>query len=297
MRCLTPIYLRSTQLTVPCGKCAACRSRQANDWVVRLEEEFKASRSAYFVTLTYNDNNLPISENGYQTLSKKELQEFINLLRTYCPFRYYAIGEYGDKGERPHYHMLIFNFFPVTNPKTSGIVYHKDWNTLDSTMIMSNVDIEAVIFKAWKKGKVDVQTLDGGAIRYCAYYVVDLTVRSQHNDQQKQFALMSRRPPIGYQYYDKMRSYHRTRRHNEDKEDMYRKMSYQTDFGKTALPRIYKQKMFSKLEIQNFNLWWQKNQDKQFKKVTDIQKYARNLHESHEHKSDILNSRQKNRTL
>lgn len=62
---------------------------------------------------------------------------------------------------------------------------------------MSNVDIEAVIYKAWrKKGLVDVQNLEGGAIRYVAYYTVDPTVRSVDNDQQKQFALMSKRPRL-----------------------------------------------------------------------------------------------------
>lgn len=296
MKCLEPIYLRTTQQTVPCGKCGNCRSRKANDWVIRLTEEFKASRNALFVTLTYDDSTLPYIQDGtelFQTLKKDDLKSFINLLRTYCPFRYYAIGEYGDKGHRPHYHLLLFNFFPVTNPQTGGLVYHKDWNKLTEKMVMSNVDLEAVIFKAWKNGKVDVQNMDGGAIRYLAYYVVDPTVNVEVQAQQKPFALMSTRPPIGANYYlnEDVKKYHRS------PTNKYNRMYYQGEFGKSALPRIYKQKMFSKIEIQKANVLYQDKQAAQFKKVENIQKYAKNLYEAAEHKNSKLNQALNSRKL
>lgn len=277
MQCPNPIWLRETKMHVPCGKCPACRKRIANTWVTRLMEEEKHSRSCQFVTLTYDDFNLPKTKKGLPTLVKKDLQDFINLLRTYCPFRYFAIGEYGDKGSRPHYHLIIFNFFPVTDPKTGNIVYHRDWDKITKQQIMSNVDIEAVIYKAWrKKGLVDVQNLEGGAIRYVAYYTVDPTVRSVDNDQQKQFAIMSKRPPIGYQYYtDKANQRYHFGSLNLDR------FCYQAPYGKTILPRIYRKKLYTSKQVEKLVELNQQKEDEKFKYVKDVKKYAKAKQEAY----------------
>ena len=62
---------------------------------------------AMFLTLTYNDDNLPPNA----SLVKADLQKFFKRLRKRLgdrKIRYFACGEYGDQTQRPHYHAIIF---------------------------------------------------------------------------------------------------------------------------------------------------------------------------------------------
>lgn len=96
---------------VPCGVCMECLRRKSSGWVFRLLEEAKVSTSVCFLTLTYNDENLPYTEHGEVTLSKRDLQLFMKRLRkrTHNKIKYYACGEYGTKTKRPHYHAIMYN--------------------------------------------------------------------------------------------------------------------------------------------------------------------------------------------
>lgn len=48
--------------------------------VIQIEDEYKRADSAYFITLTYDNENLPII-NGRGTLVKRDLQLFFKRLR------------------------------------------------------------------------------------------------------------------------------------------------------------------------------------------------------------------------
>lgn len=114
-------------IEVACGHCLGCRLDHADMWATRITMEAKTWKKCCFVTLTYNNPNLPI-KNNLPTLVKKDLQDFLKRLRYYYkgieewvnpktgeyenPIRYYACGEYGPKGGRPHYHLAIFNWEP-----------------------------------------------------------------------------------------------------------------------------------------------------------------------------------------
>ena len=118
-------------LELPCGRCRGCRMKKRWEWGVRctheaayIWEEF--SLPSTFITLTYDDANLPIDG----SLVPKHLQDFIKRFRRRIEpdnIRYYACGEYGSKCpkhelqncpmcgpiQRPHYHALIFGWaFP-----------------------------------------------------------------------------------------------------------------------------------------------------------------------------------------
>lgn len=69
--------------------------------------ELKEQENAIFLTLTYNDENLPTDG----SLNKEDWQDFIKALRQKYPNRrllYFMCGEYGDTNKRPHYHAIIF---------------------------------------------------------------------------------------------------------------------------------------------------------------------------------------------
>ena len=73
MTCLTPLNI-GTQ-SVACGRCEACLVRRSNEWAFRLFQELEVSKNAYFVTLTYDELNVPRADlkEYYSTkLPKKE---------------------------------------------------------------------------------------------------------------------------------------------------------------------------------------------------------------------------------
>ena len=85
--------------------------RRRSEWSFRLKEEMRYAKSAKFITLTYNEEMCPRSEEGLMALNKRDLQLFIKRIRKTNDgkIRYYGIGEYGTKTARPHYHLIIFN--------------------------------------------------------------------------------------------------------------------------------------------------------------------------------------------
>lgn len=158
--CDSPIFIKLTNplyegnqpiysVNVACGKCTPCIKRRVNQWAFRLIQEDRRSSSAYFITLTYDTEHVPLTSKCNMTLDrrivftkkgnkriKSDLQDFFKRLRYYNekdgiylseirrnnrierrPIKYYACGEYGGLFGRPHYHAIIFNAFPDTFEK------------------------------------------------------------------------------------------------------------------------------------------------------------------------------------
>lgn len=110
MKCLSPIKVDGNIFN--CGRCHNCRINYTSMWTLRLLYELDNWSEASFVTLTYNDNNLPANYG----LCPEHLTKFFKRLRKNLStefgsskkIKYYACGEYGDKTKRPHYHAIIF---------------------------------------------------------------------------------------------------------------------------------------------------------------------------------------------
>lgn len=203
-----------TDIEVPCSRCPKCKQRRVQDWVFRLQEEDKISSSSFFVTLTYNTQNVPINDRGQMTLDKTHFQKFMKRLRK-CQkskIKYYMAGEYGEQRQRPHYHMIIFNL----------------------------EDIEHLT-KSWTHGSIDIGTCTKSSIAYTAMYI-DKKARIPMflgDERQKEFSLMSK--GMGKSYLtENMVKYHR--------EDPTR--LYLTTLGgyKKALPRYYRNKIWNESE-------------------------------------------------
>lgn len=120
MRCISPLKIRlpgNLFSTVPCGKCNCCLSTKRDEWTFRLVQENKRSDSAFFLTLTYDDDKLPIGPNLLPVLRKQDVVLFTKRLRSVQErrfpgsksIRYYTVGEYGTQTLRPHYHSIMFN--------------------------------------------------------------------------------------------------------------------------------------------------------------------------------------------
>lgn len=114
---------------VNCGQCHACRINYTSRWTLRLLYELSCWNDASFVTLTYNEENMPLDRG----LHLSDFQKFKDNLRYNSgnrKFKYYHCGEYGDKRKRPHYHVILFGFDPM-NENDRKIVY-ESWNRCES---------------------------------------------------------------------------------------------------------------------------------------------------------------------
>lgn len=210
MQCLHPVYVSKQDMVVPCGRCAFCAATRRSDWATRLEYESKLHVVKKFVTLTYANPHLTWCH-GVPQLVKADLQKWFKRVRKAgAKFRYYAVGEYGSHTYRPHYHVLVFG------------------------------DVsDDVIRLSWKFGTVHIGTVTQASINYCLGYMVNKRWTHCHN-RVAPFSLMSRKPGLGANYLsDAMIRWHRSGRKNY----------VLADGAKRHLPRYYKVKIFSKIDL------------------------------------------------
>lgn len=126
-----------------CGQCMPCRINKSREWTHRLLLEQRVHKESAFVTLTYDNDHIPEGGNlspRHVTLYLKKLRRYIEPYR----LRYFAVGEYGEKTWRPHYHMALFGL---------GINHSK------------------IIDKKWEKGLTMTGDLTKDSARYMVGYV------------------------------------------------------------------------------------------------------------------------------
>lgn len=225
----------------PCGKCPACVRRRVSGWAFRLNKQSEQSNSAHFVTLTYNDEHIKKTKNGFETLVKKDVQDFFKRLRklTKQKISYYAVGEYGDTGERPHYHIILFN----ANPK----IVENAWKLNDITF-----------------GNVHFGDVGDASVGYTLKYISKDKKIPQFNgdDRQKEFALMSKGLGAGY-LTDNMVKWH-TKGNIENK--VYLPLK---DGKKAAMPRYYKDKLYDKGQKFRIGVFMRAESQKQVDELQD----------------------------
>lgn len=216
MECISPRYLAKQDITVPCGNCAFCGSTRRSDWATRLHYESKMHLDKKFVTLTYNDKHLRWKD-GVSQLCKEDLQKwFKRVRRTGAKIRYYAVGEYGSKTFRPHYHVLLFG-------EVSEETLRKCWSD----------------DKGHPIGHIHVGQVTQASIMYSLGYIINGKGWKMRTKRTPPFSLMSRRPGLGANYLTKeMVAWHQSARRNYTVLDGERR----------HLPRYYKGKIFSKLD-------------------------------------------------
>lgn len=178
------MFSNGRYMTVPCGKCIECKLNYSKIWSARCILESKLHSESCFLTLTYNDEHLPVGAN----LCKRDFQLFMKRFRkaiSPLKIRFYGCGEYGSKFLRPHYHIIIFGYCP------DDLVYLKT----DKKGI--KLYKSKFIADLWKNGFISVGALSKDSIKYCVKYL-NLDYRNIGKDVPS-FSLMSRRPGIGLQ--------------------------------------------------------------------------------------------------
>ncbi|AXH76776.1 MAG: replication initiator protein [Microviridae sp.] len=97
----------TSEITIKCGQCIGCKLENSRVWAMRAVHETKLYKRNCFITLTYDEENLP--HRGQ--LNYDDFQQFMKRLRKKYGenIRFYMCGEYGTLNGRPHYHAILFN--------------------------------------------------------------------------------------------------------------------------------------------------------------------------------------------
>lgn len=168
MYCTNPNFIGGVGF-IPCRKCKACQVAKKKEWADRLIIESTYWPFSYFVSLTYDPEHMPPD----LSLRPKDMVDWKKRLGYYfgrVPQLYYC-GEYGDKGDLPHYHAIIF---------------------CDSDQFHN-------ILKSWDFGRISVEYCTPERCSYTAGYTTEKLDKPERTDgRHPEFHGASRKPPLGY---------------------------------------------------------------------------------------------------
>ena len=261
MKCTRPEqkdYHKGGQM-IPCGYCPACKYNERVGWTFRLSEESKESKTAWFITLTYNQESVPLWDAAYgymvrgmdnnasnrcESLNDHDAITFLNsvkkaqnraikevLKQAKAPAealaerrpKYYLVGEYGGRYGRPHYHIILFN-------------------------VWQSVANETRLEEIWQKGTVDVQPISPANIHYVTGYVHE---KNHYMRERQKRPRMYCSNGIGEDYVKKNKKWHK---------DLLNPWVWFNGY-KIALPKYYKDKIFTSAELEKVNQKLQEHYD------------------------------------
>lgn len=159
--------------TFPCGQCTGCKVNARRKKVGRLVMEWSTADTSSFLTLTY-------ARDPWE-LQPYDLTCFLKRLRHVArfPLKYFAVGEYGTKLGRPHYHVCLF---------------HGDEP-------MDQERIEPI----WGHGFVTSSELHLQRMSYCAQYAMKKMTKETDprlEGRRPEFTRQSKTPPLGSEFID-----------------------------------------------------------------------------------------------
>lgn len=175
MLCIRPYRIHGGEF--PCGGCLPCRYNRRRMWTARIVLESYCHKHCSFLTLTYAD--VPNGHHGPPapwtvSLHKDHLQGFFKRLRARgVRVRYFAVGEYGERSGRAHFHAALYGI-PAT--------------ALD------------LVQSCWEFGSVHLGNLEPDSAQYIAGYVCKKMISKEDyrkSGRKPEFQVSSRKPAIG----------------------------------------------------------------------------------------------------
>lgn len=211
MPCFKPITIRvksklgrEHDQKINCKNCVGCLTDRERMWTDRIMNEAQLYDNNYFVTLSYDPENLPDDE----SVNIRDNQLFMKRLRKrFAPLkiRFLYKAEYGETTARAHYHYALFGL-PIDDLEFN----HTNDN---GDKLYTSKTIEEI----WGHGFVIIGELNRQTAGYIARYLVkpDKVAGSQTLyeivdpttgeiiQRKKPFLNMSRRPGIGRGWLEK----------------------------------------------------------------------------------------------
>ena len=190
-------------MEVPCGHCTGCRLDKSRDWAIRAHLESTLFTHNSFITLTYDPLHIP-RDGG---LRLEHFQQFMRELRRANGngVRFMHSGEYGEAGDRPHYHAIIFGkaftLDEMIRKTPHGDLYRSE-----------------ELSRLWRRGYSSVGSVTFRSCGYVARYVMKKAYGDKAQDERygrldpdtgeitrvrPEYSTMSRRPGIGFHWFQK----------------------------------------------------------------------------------------------
>ena len=195
-----PITFKRTEalvdmpVDVACGQCIGCRLERSRQWAVRCMHEASLHEYNCFITLTYDEDQVPSDF----SLKVEHFQKFMKRLRFKfgAGIRFFHCGEYGDLYGRPHYHAIIFNHD----------FYDKElFNIKKGVNLYTSKDLQEL----WPYGFSTVGDVTFESAAYVARYVTKKVTgeaaKEHYGDRKPEYVTMSRRPGIAKAWFDKFK--------------------------------------------------------------------------------------------
>lgn len=186
--------LPGTETKLPCGQCSGCRLARSRTWAVRCLHEASLHDQNCFVTLTYNDENLP----AHGSLNKRDFVLFMKRLRKRFGdgIRFFQCGEYGELLSRPHHHAIFFGLDFVDK-----LLYSSAFDT--------KLYYSETLTSIWGKGFTTIGDVTFDSAAYVARYIMK-KINGPYSDlhykgRLPEYITMSRRPGIGRDWYEKFK--------------------------------------------------------------------------------------------
>jgi hypothetical protein len=237
---------------------------------MELEAYGHNKKSIWFITLTYDDDHVPTQDTKtgeifkggvnvwrgaserprtVQTLSVEDVQLFIKRLRKAVnePLRYFLAGEYGDNTSRPHYHMILYGWYP------------DDLKPIHRLSKFGHYTSDKLV-KVWGQGTVDIAQATPETYNYVAGYVTKKLYGNDRDRYRKMglippFCVMSRKPGLGDTWFQ------------ENQERLWQQGYIQLTNGKrAAIPEYY----WRKLEAENPEKAWRIKKYRQEKAIASL---------------------------
>jgi len=285
MRCENPFSDKETGYQFPCGRCLNCKKKRVSEWSFRLRKQAEVSASAFFVTYTYDNDNVPIVKAKWpMTLQKRDMQLYFKKLRKTQKEKisYYGVGEYGGERMRPHYHVLLFDV-PLTTligQKMAKIALKEPDIYLKGKFHFEH--------ELWGKGTITIGQVEQASIGYCLEYIhgqhkTRSVPLNPYDKRAKESSFMSK--GIGANYLtEKVKKWHRA--------DILNRVYGQIEDGKkVALARYYKERLFTQTERIEQALHFQTKAENNYNKMTkeqQIKSYERALSLKQENARKVL---------
>lgn len=196
MLCKKP-YMAPGRKAYPCGQCLPCRINKKREWMHRIILEASMHSDNSFLTLTYADEHLPEGASlvpRHLTLFVKRLRKSIQDQRT---IRFFGVGEYGEKTQRPHYHLAVFGYPSCRKGTTARDRRGRCCSVCDSVQ------------QLWHYGHTYIGQLSPASAGYIAGYVTKKLTKPDDprlNGRHPEFTRMSLRPGIGADFMDETAS-------------------------------------------------------------------------------------------
>lgn len=223
-------------INVPCGNCIECSDAKRNDLFVRASYEYynmiRNNGIAYFVTLTYHNKCLPRFRHR-PCFNRSDVTNFLRRLRArhfkfcksfghkYHGLRYFVTSEYGHETHRPHYHMVLFSYYPI-----------------------NEYLIPYLVKSTWHFGIVNVQTLESNVgIHYVAKYA-GKDINNQEGDLDISLAIKRYKGSLFFQPWYIEKSCHNSISKYEEFVQHYKGRDAEFDAWYQRLTKLRQRKQF-----------------------------------------------------